>query len=225
MIKISSLSKEYKLPKSTVIALKNIDLTIGDGEFVAIVGPSGSGKSTLMQMIGGMDKPTTGEVIVNDKVLSKMKDSELSEYRNNEVGFIFQLFYLQNYLTVIENIQIPLFFRGVEKKKRYELALSAATNVGMADRIDHLPKELSGGQMQRVAIARAIVGNPKVILADEPTANVDRENSDKIMEQFKHIHETLNTTIIIVTHDERIAAVCDRIIRLEDGKIVSDENK
>ncbi len=220
MIKISNLSKTYKVAKTEVHALQNINLEIGYNELVAIVGPSGSGKSTLMQMIGGIDKPTSGEILVNGKNIAKLNDAELSNYRNSTVGFIFQMFYLQNYLTVLENIKIPLFFRNIAKTEREKMAIEVAKQVGMIDRINHLPKELSGGQMQRVAIARAIVGNPQIVLADEPTANVDRANSDEIMKLFRKIHSENNSTIIVVTHDEKVAESCDRIIRIEDGKIV-----
>lgn len=225
MIEITNLNKKYKSGKSEINALKNINLRISENEFIAIIGPSGSGKSTLMQMIGGMDLPTSGDVKIDSTIVSKMNDIQLSEFRNKEVGFIFQLFFLQMYLTVFENIQIPLFFRNISVSERHAKAMAAAESVGLKDKINSLPKELSGGQMQRVAIARAIAGDPKIILADEPTANVDRENSNNIMELFRKIHTENKSTIIIVTHDELVARYCDRVIKLEDGKIISDYKK
>jgi len=223
MVSIKKLSKQYKSGTGVVKALDDINLEIGKNELIAIVGPSGSGKSTLMQMIGGMDKPTSGEINVGGINIVKLSDYELSDYRNRFIGFIFQLFYLQTYLNVMDNIQIPMYFRSSDQKERENKAIELAQSVGLGDKIHSYPKELSGGQMQRVAIARALVGSPRIILADEPTANVDRENSENIMGIFKQIHAQGNTTIIIVTHDEKVAQYCNRIIRIENGKIVSDQ--
>jgi len=220
LIDIKALSKEYVIGKEKVLALKDINLTIHEGEIVALIGPSGSGKSTLLNVIGGLDTPSRGDISIMQKSLKAMNDFQLSTYRNETIGFIFQFFNLQPYLSVQENVEIPLIFRGEDPAKRGEASRKAVESVGLIDRIKHLPSQLSGGQMQRVAIARSIVNQPKIILADEPTGNLDRNTGIEIMNLIKQINKQLNTTVIIVTHDSFIANQADRIIKLSDGKLV-----
>jgi ABC-type lipoprotein export system ATPase subunit len=222
LIELKDVGRTYKLNRhNKVEAVNGVDLAIHEGEIVALTGPSGSGKSTLMHLIGGLDRPTMGEVIVDGQQVGKMSESKLARYRNEMVGVVFQFFYLQPFLKVDRNIEVPLMFARTKRNTRKEPIQSVVDAVGLSDRSVFLPKELSGGQMQRVAIARALVNKPKILLADEPTGNLDSKNSDAIMELLQGIRKTLGTTMIIVTHDPRVAAWADRIVHLEDGKIVS----
>lgn len=208
--------------QETVYALKGIDLEINKGEMIALIGRSGSGKSTLLQLIGGLDTPTNGSITVSEKELGEMKDKERSEYRNSTIGFVFQFFYLQPFLTVSQNVEIPLVFRGEKPEVRAAAAKKALEEVGLGEMVNRLPNQLSGGQMQRVAIARAIVHKPEIILADEPTGNLDEKTGDEIMTLLKKLNKELNTTLIIVTHDNKIAKMTDRIVTLSDGKLVTN---
>lgn len=220
IIEIKNVVKNYETSGGIVQVLKGVNLEVCEGEIVALVGPSGSGKSTLLNLIGGLEKPTSGEIYVNGKQLSLLNDSELSYFRNQTIGFIFQFFNLQPYLNVKDNVEIPLMFRGEPSQSRSSKSLKVIDDVGLSDRITHLPGQLSGGQMQRVAIARAIVTNPKILLADEPTGNLDRNTGIEIVNLIKEINRNFNTTVIIVTHDNFIANQADRIIHISNGKIV-----
>lgn len=220
LIEITNLTKSYHVGRETIIALRDINLSINEGEIIALTGPSGSGKSTLLNLIGGLDRADNGEININGVSLRSMNDREISNYRNNTVGFVFQFFNLQPYLNIQENVEVPLIFRGETAKNRAEASQSAIKAVGLTERIKHLPNQLSGGQMQRVAIARSIVNKPKLILADEPTGNLDHATGTEIINLIKKINQEQNATIIIVTHDNFIANQADRIIRLSDGKIV-----
>ena len=220
LVEIRDISKIYNPGENEVRALDHISLTIQKGEFVAIIGQSGSGKSTLMNMIGCLDVPTEGTYILNGQNVSKLSDNELSDIRNQEIGFIFQGFNLIANLTAQENVELPLIYRGVPKKERHELSVAALKKVGLAHRMDHRPSEMSGGQQQRVAIARAIAQAPPVILADEPTGNLDSASSMEILDILKQLHAE-NRTVILITHDNDIAKQAKRVIRIKDGKIVS----
>lgn len=219
LIKAEHLSKKYKVGKQRVEALKDVSIEIHQGEFVAFTGPSGSGKSTLLQLIGGLDKPTEGSVVVDDQDLTKLSDRKLSTFRNKTIGFVFQFFYLQPFLNLKTNLVVPAIFARTKSKERTVAAGKLADAVGLGDRLTHLPKELSGGQMQRAAIARALLNQPKVILADEPTGNLDSVNGKAIIELFEKVRKEFGTTIIVVTHDPKIAAHADREIALEDGRV------
>jgi ABC-type lipoprotein export system ATPase subunit len=223
LIEIHGVTKQHQLHKKgeMIQALRGVDLQIHTGEILACIGPSGSGKSTLMHLIGGLDTPTSGEVKVNGIALNTMKDRELSTYRNETVGFVFQFFYLQPYLNVQQNVEIPLMFRGETKAKRQEAAQAAIEAVGLKDRLLHLPHQLSGGQMQRVAIARALVNQPKILLADEPTGNLDKATGGEIIALLEQINRDHGTTIVIVTHDPAVAHHAHRVVTLSDGNIVS----
>lgn len=219
VIQLSDVSRDYTIGGSVVHALKHATVDIHSGEIVALVGPSGSGKSTMLQLIGGLDTPTSGSIIVAEKELSAMKETERSRYRNQTIGFIFQFFHLQPYLNVAQNVEIPLLFGTVsapERKKRVADALEA---VGLSKYADHRPSQLSGGQQQRVAIARALVNHPQLILADEPTGNLDRANATEVMKLLRKINEERNTTMLIVTHDHFVADFADRSIELIDGNL------
>jgi putative ABC transport system ATP-binding protein len=218
LIHIANIEKRYELGDQIVYALRKIDLDIQRGEYVALMGPSGSGKSTLMNIIGCLDSPTSGTYILNNKVVSDMHDSELSQIRNQEIGFIFQTFNLLPRLTALENVALPLVYAGVSRAERFAKAEKALKEVGLSDRVKHKPNELSGGQRQRVAVARALVNNPSILLADEPTGNLDTKTSQEIMALFEEIHERGNT-IILVTHEEDIAKYAKRVVRLRDGLI------
>ena len=221
LVEIQDISKIYNPGENEVRALDHISLTIQKGEFVAIIGQSGSGKSTLMNMIGCLDVPTEGTYISNGQNVSKLSDNELSDIRNQEIGFIFQGFNLIANLTAQENVELPLIYRGVPKKERHELSVAALKKVGLAHRMDHRPSEMSGGQQQRVAIARAIAQAPPVILADEPTGNLDSASSMEILDILKQLHAE-NRTVILITHDNDIAKQAKRVIRIKDGKIERD---
>lgn len=221
MIYLQELRKNYYLGKVVIEVLKNISLTISKGEYVALMGPSGSGKSTLMNIIGCLDSPTSGNYILNGQSVSDMSDDSLAAVRNKEIGFVFQQFNLLPRLSALENVALPLVYAGVSKKSRTQRAKDVLQMVQLADRSHHKPNELSGGQNQRVAIARALINNPSIILADEPTGNLDSKTSGEIMDIFGEIHAAGNT-LILVTHEEEIAAHARRMIRLRDGVIESD---
>lgn len=222
IIHLENIIKNYYLGKQVIEVLKGISLDIFKGEYVALMGPSGSGKSTLMNILGCLDSPTAGRYILNNKDVSTMTDNDLAEVRNQEIGFVFQQFNLLPRLTAAENVALPLVYAGVPKKQRMEKAMLVLDRVGLADRSHHRPNELSGGQNQRVAIARALVNDPSIILADEPTGNLDSKTSSEIMEIFGKIHAA-NNTVVLVTHEEDIAHHAHRIIRLRDGLIESDK--
>jgi len=221
IIKIENLFKTYFMGKQSVQVLKGLSLDIMKNEYVALMGPSGSGKSTLMNILGCLDTPTGGKYILNGKDVSKMPDDDLAEVRNKEIGFVFQQFNLLPRLTAVENVALPLIYAGVNKKDRTERAIESLRKVGLADRGHHKSNELSGGQIQRVAIARALVNNPSILLADEPTGNLDSKTSVEVMDIFAKIQESGNT-VILVTHEEDIAKYAKRIVRLKDGIIESD---
>lgn len=207
--------------ENEISALDGLSLYIDRREYVALMGPSGSGKSTLMNILGCLDSPTNGNYLLNNKDVSHMKDDELAQIRNKEIGFVFQTFNLLPRLTALENVSLPLVYAGFNKKDREQRAIKALQSVGLGERIGHKPNELSGGQVQRVAIARSLVNNPSIILADEPTGNLDTKTSNEIMDIFKEINENGNT-VIIVTHEEDIAKNARRIIRMRDGKVEKD---
>jgi len=218
VIELKSLTKTYKLGDEVLNALDGIDCTIQAGEFVAITGPSGSGKSTLANIIGGLDKPTTGTVIVDGSDLSHVRDSQLSDYRNHHIGFVFQSFNLQGTQTALENVMLPLVFSRMKSKDRKARAKECLEAVGLGDRMKHKPSQLSGGQRQRVAIARALAVRPSIILADEPTGNLDTARGDEIMKLLRDLNKQ-GITLIIITHDPAIAKQADRTINIKDGKV------
>ncbi|HEV7620186.1 MAG TPA: ABC transporter ATP-binding protein [Flavisolibacter sp.] len=224
IIQLEGLKKNYFLGKQIIEVLKGISLDILKNEYVALMGPSGSGKSTLMNIVGCLDTPTAGTYVLNDLDVSKMSDNELADVRNKEIGFVFQQFNLLPRLTAAENVALPLVYAGMPRKQRMEKALHVLDKVSLADRSHHKPNEMSGGQNQRVAIARALVNDPSMILADEPTGNLDSKTSYEIMEIFSKIHDGGNT-VILVTHEEDIANFAHRIIRLRDGIIETDTRK
>ncbi len=221
LILITDIGRKYVIGAETIHALKSVTLTIKKGEFVALMGPSGSGKSTLMNILGCLDTPTKGEYILNGINVSEMSDSELAEVRNQEIGFVFQTFNLLPRSSAKENVALPLVYAGVKKEDRDTRAIKALVNVGLGNWVDHKPNELSGGQRQRVAVARALINNPSIILADEPTGNLDSKTSVEIMALIEDIHAKGNT-IILVTHEEDIAQHAHRIVRMRDGLIESD---
>ena len=223
MIQLQEIHKDYHLGLETVRALQGINLNIGENEYVAIMGPSGSGKSTLMNLVGCLDTPTSGSYILNGSDVSDMNDDALAEIRNREIGFVFQNFNLLPRASALHNVELPLIYNGTPSFERREQAEQALTKVGLGDRMQHRPNELSGGQRQRVAVARALVNNPSIILADEPTGNLDTRTGDEIMDLFEQLHDNGNT-IILVTHEEYIAEHSDRIIRLRDGRVERDES-
>ena len=221
VIDLKNIIRNFQLGSQTVHVLKDIDLTIKKGEYVALMGPSGSGKSTLMNLLGCLDTPTSGSYMIANRDVSKMNDNQLADVRNKEIGFVFQTFNLIPRQTALQNVALPLVYAGEKKEKRISRAKKVLDEVGLSDRITHKPNQLSGGQRQRVAIARALVNSPSIILADEPTGNLDSTTSNEIMKLFEEIHKNGNT-LIIVTHEEEIAQHANRIIRLKDGKIESD---
>lgn len=221
IIKIEGITKFYKVGTQTVKALRGVDLEIGSNEYVAIMGPSGSGKTTLMNILGCLDSPTGGSYILNGTDVSKMNDDELADVRNKEIGFVFQTFNLLPRYSALDNVMLPLIYAGDTREERQKRAIEALDNVGLNDRMTHKPNELSGGQRQRVAVARALVNKPSIILADEPTGNLDSKTSVDIMNLFEEIYSKGNT-IIVVTHEEDIAKHARRIVRLRDGLIESD---
>lgn len=221
LIKITNIKRDFPLGNEIVYVLKGIDLEINKGEYVALMGPSGSGKSTLMNILGCLDTPTSGTYILNGKYVSEMQDDELAGIRNIEIGFVFQTFNLMPRTTALDNVALPMVYAGHSKSERMERATEVLTQVGLDDRMDHKPNQLSGGQRQRVAVARALVNKPSIILADEPTGNLDSKTSVEIMNLFDEIHANGNT-VILVTHEEEIAKHAHRIIRLRDGVIESD---
>ncbi|MBK9107991.1 MAG: ABC transporter ATP-binding protein [Saprospiraceae bacterium] len=223
MIVLENIKKIYKMGEEVIEALRDVNLCIERNEFLALMGPSGSGKSTLMNVIGCLDSPSSGTYILNNKSVGTMNDNELAEIRNKEIGFVFQTFNLLPRMTALENVAMPLVYAGKSKKERENIAKEKLEAVGLADRMTHKPNELSGGQRQRVAIARALVNNPSLILADEPTGNLDSKTSDEILNIFKEIH-SLGNTIILVTHENDIAKHAHRIVRLKDGMVESDIN-
>jgi len=222
LINITNIKRDFVLGSEIINVLKGIDLVINKGEYVALMGPSGSGKSTLMNLLGCLDTPTSGSYILNGKDVSQMHDDELAEIRNKEIGFVFQTFNLMPRTSALDNVALPMVYAGYPKSERNIRATEVLTQVNLADRMDHKPNELSGGQRQRVAIARALVNKPSIILADEPTGNLDSKTSEEIMGLFDVIHKNGNT-IILVTHEEDIAAHAHRIIRLRDGLVEKDE--
>jgi len=221
-LKLRNIGKTYKMQSEDIPALHSIDLSIAKNEYLAIMGPSGSGKSTLMNILGCLDTPTFGDYLLDDENISRLNDDQLAAIRNQKIGFVFQTFNLLPRSNVLQNVELPLVYMGVKTKERKQLAEEAIAKVGLLDRINHKPNELSGGQRQRVAIARALVNKPTVILADEPTGNLDSKTGMEIMDIFRQLHNAGNT-IILVTHEPDIAAHARRIIRLLDGAVESDE--
>lgn len=221
LINIKEIGRKYVIGTEVIHALKSVSLTINKGEFVALMGPSGSGKSTLMNILGCLDTPSKGQYILNGINVSQMSDNELAEVRNKEIGFVFQTFNLLPRSTSLDNVALPLIYAGAGKKERDERATQALENVGLGNRVTHKPNELSGGQRQRVAVARALINNPSIILADEPTGNLDTKTSIEIMALLEEIHSKGNT-IILVTHEEDIAQHAHRIVRMRDGLIEKD---
>jgi len=221
LINITNIKRDFVLGSEIINVLKGINLQINKGEYVALMGPSGSGKSTLMNLLGCLDTPTSGSYILNGKDVSQMHDDDLAEIRNKEIGFVFQTFNLLPRTTALDNVALPMIYAGYSKANRNSRATEVLTQVGLDDRMDHQPNQLSGGQRQRVAVARALVNRPSIILADEPTGNLDSKTSIEIMKLFGDIHAAGNT-VILVTHEEEIAKYAHRIIRLRDGLIESD---
>lgn len=224
MIQISNLMKSYKLGGETVHALNDVSLDIKKGEFLAIIGPSGSGKSTLMNMIGCLDLPDSGKYLLDGKEIGKMNDNELATIRNQKIGFIFQNFNLLTKLTALENVELPLIYSGMSSKARKEIAFESLNKVGLGDRAGHLPTQLSGGQQQRVAIARSLVGQPAILLADEPTGALDSKTSLEILNIMKELNEQ-GHTIILITHDLAIAKQANRMVRIQDGLLFENEGE
>lgn len=221
LISIDKVTKVYQVGTQEVHALRGVSIEIERGEYVAIMGTSGSGKSTLMNTIGGLDTPTSGTYILNDRKVNELNDDELAAIRNSEIGFVFQTFNLLQRSTALDNVMLPLIYAGVQKQERIERATAMLENVGLGNRMDHKPSEMSGGQRQRVAVARALVNNPSLLLADEPTGNLDSRISEDVMKLFAEIHKNGNT-LVVVTHEEDIALHAHRIIRLKDGLVESD---
>ena len=222
IISLRDIGRSYKVGTEVIHALRSVTLDIYKNEYVALMGPSGSGKSTLMNTLGCLDTPSKGEYILNGHSVARMSDNQLAEVRNKEIGFVFQTFNLMPRLSALENVTVPLVYAGINKKERLRLAMQSLEHVGLGDRVKHKPNELSGGQKQRVAVARALMNKPSIILADEPTGNLDSKTSEEIMGLFEEIHKQGNT-IILVTHEEDIAQHAHRIVRLKDGLIETDK--
>lgn len=222
IIHLESIRKSYFMGAQSLEVLKGLNLDIFKNEYVALMGPSGSGKSTLMNILGCLDSPTSGTYVLNGHDVSKMADADLAQIRNKEIGFVFQQFNLLPRLSAAENVALPLVYAGIPQKERVQMSMDVLEKVGLADRSHHKPNEMSGGQIQRVAIARAMVNNPAIILADEPTGNLDTKTSYEIMQLFSEIHDAGNT-VVLVTHEEDIASYARRVIRLRDGRVESDE--
>ncbi len=222
LIQLEKVTKSYRIGDETVRALAGVDLEVAEGEFVALVGPSGSGKSTMLHVIGGLDSPSSGEVIIAGRNLSQASDSQLSSYRNRSVGFVFQTFNLHPTLNALENVALPLVFSGIPRRRRLEAARQALEAVGLAARAGHRPNQLSGGERQRVSIARALVAGPKIILADEPTGNLDSKTGERIVELLLRLNRERGITTILVTHDPDIAGRAPRILYMRDGSIVDE---
>lgn len=220
MINLSNVSKTYRTDTIETLALNNINISVPKGEFLSIMGPSGCGKSTLLNIMGLIDEPSDGEVVLAGRTVTDYNGRKTARFRNEQLGFIFQSFHLINDLNIVDNVELPLLYRNITGKERRELAETALEQVGLANRKQHFPSQLSGGQKQRVAIARAIVGRPNIILADEPTGNLDSQMGDEIMQILLDLNEKLGTTIIMVTHDERMAKKTHRLMRLFDGQQV-----
>lgn len=221
MIKLENVEKVYRTDKIETQALSNLNLQVREGEFIAVMGPSGSGKSTLLNLIGLLDEPSKGHIQLNGATITSFRDQQLAKLRNEYIGFIFQSFHLINDLSVVDNVEIPLLYRRLSNAERRRLALNALDRVGLTSRVHHFPSQLSGGQQQRVAIARAIVGNPKILLADEPTGNLDSHMGDEIMSILFDLNQQEKTTVVMVTHDPRLGEKTERIIRLFDGRQVN----
>lgn len=219
MIELKNVTKTYELGGEKIFALDQVNLKVGKGDFIAIVGPSGSGKSTLANVIGGLDMPDEGEVLVDGKNITKVGDSELSDYRNKKIGFVFQSYNLHPTYTALENVMVPLIFSGMAPREREKRALDCLKTVDLEDRIKHRPNQLSGGQRQRVCIARALANNPEVIIADEPTGNLDTKKGAEIVEILKGLNQKSGITLVIITHDQQVAKQAKRIITLRDGRI------
>jgi len=222
LIRIQQLCKQYRMGGETLNALDNVSLTVYQGDFIAIIGPSGSGKSTLMNVIGCLDGPTSGDYWLDGEEVSRLRENKLAEIRNRKIGFIFQGFNLLSRLTAIENVELPLIYRGVPAKQRKEQAIEALKKVGLEERIHHRPVELSGGQQQRVAIARALAGNPPILLADEPTGALDTKTGKEVMGFIKELNG-LGHTIVLITHDPVISQQAKRVVKIMDGKLVEEE--
>lgn len=220
LIVVRDLSRIYKNGKEKIAAVNKVSFEVYPGEIVALTGTSGSGKSTLLHMIGGLDKPSSGQVLIDEVNIAKLSDRKLSNFRNRTVGFVFQFFYLQPFLTLAQNIAVPSMIFSMSAKDRRARTQELAEAVGLTERLKHLPRELSGGQMQRAAIARALFNRPKILIADEPTGNLDSTNASAILELFQKIRKEFGTTIIIVTHDEKIAAMADRKLTMHDGELI-----
>ena len=221
MIKLDNIEKIYRTTRVETVALMNLNLEVKEGEFISVMGPSGCGKSTLLNLIGLLDAPTKGQLFINGKEVTNYKDKYLANLRNQELGFIFQSFHLVNDLSVLDNVEIPLLYRKISGTQRKQMALKALEHVGLSSRVHHFPSQLSGGQQQRVAIARAIVGNPKILLADEPTGNLDSKMGEEVMNLLIGLNEAEKTTIVMVTHDKRMAERTKRVVRIFDGRQVS----
>jgi len=224
VIELRGLSKTYSRPDGTILveALKPLDLKIPRGQYMGIMGASGSGKSTLMNLLGALDQPTSGQYRLDGSDIAALDDEAVSLIRGRKIGFVFQSFNLIPELTIAENVEVPLFYRGINRQDRHEQAVRMLSRVGLGDRLGHRPTQLSGGQQQRVAVARALVGTPSIILADEPTGNLDSATGRSILDLFDELHAE-GLTIIMVTHDENVAGRCDRVLRLADGSVASDE--